>query len=123
MYSIAFPNFLDNTSTKVIQGEEASASNLILTLMSMKNELFGDPYFGTNIKRLMFEQNNYVLRDIIIDDLYTAIITFMPQISLKRDNITLRTEKNTVYVDIKALNLLDYTVNTYSISLTDDGEI
>lgn len=123
MYSIAFPNFLDNTSTKVIQGEEASASNLILTLMSMKNELFGDPYFGTNIKRLMFEQNNYVLRDIIIDDLYTAIITFMPQISLKRDNITLRTEKNAVYVDIKALNLLDYTVNTYSISLTDDGEI
>lgn len=123
MRSIAFPNFLNNTATKIYEDHEATSSNLKLLLLSNKDGLFGDPYFGANIKKLMFEQNNYVLRDIIIDDIYTAILTFMPQVLVKREDIQIESSNRNVYITIKALNLLDYIVDTYNISLMDTEEI
>nr|DAU00316.1 MAG TPA: lysozyme [Bacteriophage sp.] len=47
-------------------------------LKSTKSSLFGDPYYGTNIKKLLFNQNDSVLVDILIDDIYVAILDFMP---------------------------------------------
>lgn len=123
MTSIAFPTFLNTTSTILYKDHEATASNLKLTLLSMKNELFGDPYFGTNIQKLMFEQNNSVLKDIIIDDFYTAIVTFMPQLVVKREDIDIDIDGRSVLIKIKALNLIDYVVDNYSISLMGTEEI
>ena len=123
MHSIAFPNMVNNTNTNVYSDYDASASNLRLLLLSDKLSLFGDPYYGTNLKRLIFEQNNQVLRDLVIDEIYTAILTFMPQILVERKNITITSSKYTVYINIKATNLLDYTTDMYNISLTDNKEI
>lgn len=123
MTSIAFPTFLNTTSIILYKDHEATASNLKLTLLSMKNELFGDPYFGTNIQKLMFEQNNSVLKDIIIDDFYTAIVTFMPQLVVKREDIDIDIDGRSVLIKIKALNLIDYVVDNYSISLMGTEEI
>jgi phage baseplate assembly protein W len=47
---------------------------LKLLLLSDRGSFFGDPYYGTVIKRLIFEPNNVILRDIVIDAVYTAII-------------------------------------------------
>ena len=55
----------------------------------------------------MFEQNNKILQDLIIDDIYTAILTFMPQLILDRKDIKVTSDRDTVYVNIKATNLLD----------------
>lgn len=123
MFSIAFPDMVSNTTTKLVNGHEATLSNLKLLLLSDKYSLLGDPYFGTNIKRLTFEQNNQVLRDLVIDDIYTAIATFMPQIMIDRKNITVTSNLTNVYVNIKATNLLDFTVDTYNINLTQFEEI
>ena len=123
MYSINFPEMVGNSSAKIIRDHEATASNLKLLLMTDKYSLFGDPYFGTSIKRLMFEQNNKILQDLIIDDIYTAILTFMPQLILDRKDIKVTSDRNTVYVNIKATNLLDYQTNLYNINLTGSEEI
>ena len=123
MYSIKFPDMLSNTITNIISDHEATASNLKLLLLSDKYSLLGDPYFGTNIKKLIFEQNNTVLRDLVIDDIYTAIITFMPQLMINRKDITVTSDRAHVYVNIKALNLLDYTTDLYNINLTSSEEI
>lgn len=123
MFSIAFPDMVSNTTTKLVNDHEATLSNLKLLLLSDKYSLLGDPYFGTNIKRLTFEQNNQVLRDLVIDDIYTAIATFMPQIMIDRKNITVTSDLTNVYVNIKATNLLDFTVDTYNINLTQFEEI
>lgn len=123
MYSINFPEMVGNSSAKIIRDHEATASNLKLLLMTDKYSLFGDPYFGTSIKRLMFEQNNKVLQDLIIDDIYTAILTFMPQLILDRKDIKVTSDRDTVYVNIKATNLLDYQTNLYNINLTGSEEI
>ena len=81
MYSINFPEMFNPAGTKLIQDHEATASNLRLLLASWKRSLLGDPYFGTNIKAFLYEQNNVILKDIIIDDIYVSIQQFMPQIS------------------------------------------
>ena len=32
--------------------------------------MFGDPDFGIRLKRYTFNQNNYILRDVLIDEIY-----------------------------------------------------
>lgn len=123
MHSIAFPDMVSNTNTYLVSDHDATLSNLKLLLLSDKYALLGDPYFGTSIKRLTFEQNNQVLKDLVIDDIYTAIATFMPQIMIDRKNITVTSDTASVYVNIKATNLLDFTVDTYNINLTQFEEI
>ena len=123
MNSIAFPIMLNNSSTNIIKDHDATASNLKLLLLSDKTSLFGDPYFGTNIKKLIHDQNNIVTRDLVIDDIYTAITTFMPQIIVKRGDIKVTSDRSNVYVNIKCLNLIDYTTDLYNINLTSDEEL
>ena len=119
MKSIAFPDIFGNSSTNVVSDHEATVSNLRLLLLSEKTELFGDPYFGSNIKKLLFEPNNVVLQDIVIDNIYTAILQFMRQINIQRKNISIISNGTDLYVRIKALNLIDYTTDLYNINLTN----
>lgn len=123
MYSIGWPKMVSNTSTVLVKDKSATLSNLKLLLASDKRSLFGDPYFGTNLKKLTFEQNNQILRDLVIDDIYTAIIDFMPQIWVRRSDITIRSERAKIYVEIRATNLLDYQTNLYTIDLTEMEEV
>lgn len=117
MQSISFPKMFTNTTTRLLSDHEATVSNLRLLLMSEKNSLFGDPYFGTNIRKLIFEPNNVVLQDIVIDEIYTAILQFMPQVLVKRTDITIVQQGSDLFVTIRALNLLDYTTDLYNINL------
>ena len=97
MYSIDFPNMLSSAKTNLIKDNKATLSNLRLMLASWKTSLFGDPYFGTNVKRLIFEQNNIILREIIIDDIYVSIQDFMPQVFVKRNDISITLKNNQVF--------------------------
>ena len=122
MHSIAFPNMLGNSSTNLVQDKAATLSNTKLLLMSMKTSLFGDPDFGTNLLRLMFEQNNIVLRDLVVDDIYTAIAIYIPQIVVNRSDIVVVSDGVDIFVSFKGTNQLDFTVDTYTINLTKDEE-
>ena len=117
MNSIAFPVIFNNTSTKIVEDHKATAQNLQLLLLSDRGSFFGDPYYGTIIKQLIFEPNNYVLRDIVIDAIYTAVLQFMPQILVNRKDITIVQKGVDIYVTIKAINMLDYVTDMYNINL------
>lgn len=116
--SLSFPSMFNKAATKVVEGHEATANNLKLMIMSEKTSLFGDPYFGTNLKKYLFEQNDAVLRDIVIDSIYTAILQFMPQVLVDRKNIKVTSDRTKVYINIKATNLTDYQTDMYNITLT-----
>ena len=119
MDSINFPDMFSTTSTKIVSGHDATLNNLKLTLLSSKKTLFGDPYFGTNLKWLLFEQGNEVLQDIVIDDVYTAILTFMPQLTLSRKDIEIVFNREEVFIKIKGTNLLDFKTDLYTINLME----
>ena len=121
MYSIAFPDMLSSANTNLVEGREATISNMRLLLASWKTSLFGDPYFGCNIKRFIYEQSNVILRDLIIDDIHLSLQQFMPQLVVNREDIVVRLEKQSIYVDINCINKLDNQVNLYTIELTEDN--
>ena len=70
MNAVSFPDMISNNSTNIITDEDATLQNLKYLILSSKNTLFGDPYFGTNLKKLIFDRNNTILRDIVIDDIF-----------------------------------------------------
>lgn len=117
MYSIAFPEMFKGASTNLVEDNEATLSNMRLLLASWKKSLFGDPYFGTRLKTFIFEQNNVVLRDLIIDEIYVSLKQFMPQIDLKRKDIKIYSNGTGVYTAINCINKIDNQINLYEIEL------
>ena len=117
MIAVSFPDMIKSNKTAIKRDKAASEQNARLLIASDKLTLFGDPYFGSNIKKLLFDSNNVILQDIIIDDIYSAISTYMPQIRLLRENISVQSDRNTVTVRIRAQNLLDYTFEEYTLNL------
>lgn len=118
--SIAFPDMLSSTRTNVVQDDDATVSNLRLLLLSSKNSLLGDPYFGTELKDVIYSQNGAIIRDLIVDEIYTAVAVFMPQLSLSRNNIEVKSDGIDIYASFTATNLLNYTTNLYNIKLTNN---
>ena len=120
MKSIAFPKMFNTNSTKTINDFDATRQNTFLLLRSEKGELFGDPYFGIRLKRYIYEQNNYILKDIIIDEIYTQLALFMPQLIVNRKDIQIildKGKKATLHCQFKASNKANYEVNTYNLIL------
>ena len=118
MKSIAFPKIFNRTTTNIVHDYDATLQNLKLLLWSEKGELFGDPYYGTGVKRYLFDQNDIILQDILLDDIYSAIVLFMPQLKLNRKDIKLiKGNKGELTLKIEAINRADYTTNLYEIVL------
>ena len=118
MRSISFPSMFGTTNTKVEKdSHKATYQNLMLLLGSEKGEFISDPYFGVRLRRYLYEQNNFVLRDVLIDEIYTQIKVFMPQLEINRKDITLVAEKDKISCNIKTINKLDFEVDSYNLVL------
>ena len=118
MYSFNFPNMLRSNTSVLIQDKEAVKSNLNLILNSEMTSLFGDPMYGTDLKTMIFEQADSLIADLIIDKLYTAIVTFIPQLYLTRKDIKVYIKQNDVFADVKCVYIPDNTSDLYTINLT-----
>ena len=122
MISINYPEMFTTSQTNLVRDREAPYSNMKLLLTSWKNSLIGDPYFGTNLKKFIYNQNNTVLRDLVIDDIYVSILTFLPQVIIKRNDIKVESDGADVFTTISCINKLDSIVNTYNIKLTEEEQ-
>lgn len=120
MYSFNFPEMIGSTTSKLLKDKEAVKSNLRLLISSERLSLFGDPYFGTALKRAIFEQPNALIVDLLIDEIYTAIITFIPQVYIERQNITIYNKGSTLYAELNYIYKPDNTSDLYIISLTNN---
>ena len=128
MRSIKFPKMFNTNSTcvwKASEYNEATRQNTKLLLHCERGELIGDPYFGLLLKHFMFDPNSYVLRDQIIDMIYTQLAQFIPQVKVERKDISVyqHREKGKLYCEFSGVNQIDYTVNTYTLVLFDASEI
>ena len=122
MNSISFPKMFSNSSTNVVKDYDATLQDVKLLLCSDKGELKGDPFFGVRVKRYMFDQNSDVLKEILVDEIFTQLITFAPQLTVQRKDISIIQKGARVYVKIKAINKIDYTTNMYELVLMRDAE-
>ena len=120
MNSIKYPDMFTSTSTNVVKDKVASMQDLLLLLSSEKGELLGDPFFGIRLRRYYFEQNNIVLRDLIVDEILTQMKVFTPQLSVTRKDIKILSEGKKLIAQIRAVNQVDFTTNMYQLDLLDD---
>jgi hypothetical protein len=80
--------------------------------------MFGDPYFGMLFKHYLFDQNNVILADALVDMIYTQLALFIPQLKFTRNDISIfKEEKGKLYCEFRATDLVDYTINTYQLLL------
>lgn len=120
MYSFGFPSMIGSTTSNLIKDKDAIRSNLILLLSSEQTSLFGDPYLGSRLRQILFEQATSLAADLLIDEVYTAIITFIPQIYIERKNIRIVNIGQSLVLTLSYIYKLDNTSDLYSIKLTDD---
>ena len=122
MNSINFPKMFTSSSTRINSGLDATKQNCRLLLKSEKGEFVSDPYFGIRIKKYIFDQNSYVLRDILVDEIYTQLAQFMPQLLVKRKDIQIIQQGSKLYAKFKAQNRIDFVTNMYEIVLVNPEE-
>lgn len=127
MRTIKFPKMFNTNSTNVWKSSEhleATKQSTRLLLHTTRGELFGDPYFGLLLKQFMFDQNSYVLRDQIIDMIYTQLAIFIPQVKVKRSDINIiqDKEKGKLYCEFYGINQIDYTINSFNLVLLNSEE-
>lgn len=127
MRSLKFPNMFSSNSSNVWKENEyldATKQNTKLLLQTRRGELFGDPYFGLVLEQYLFDQNNYILREALIDIIYTQIALFIPQIRIRRQDIRIiqTKEKSKVYCQFSGTSQLDFTNNTFNLLLYQHSE-
>jgi hypothetical protein len=90
-----------------------------------RGELLGDPYFGLMLKHDLYNQNSYVLRDAIIDTIYTQIALFIPQVRFNRNDIEIiqDKQKGKLICRCTGISQIDYTTNTYNLVLFDEADM
>jgi hypothetical protein len=105
--------------------DTSTRQNLTLLLESCRNTLLGDPYFGNALEQYLFEQNNYVLKDIIIDLIYNQIVNFIPQLKVERRDIDIiqDTVRGKLIIRITGVSMIDFKVHTYSLNMLQNSTI
>ena len=126
MRSYKFPNMFKTNSSQIRKADEygkATRQNALLLIQSERGELECDPYFGILLKHYMFNQNSYILKDMLIDTLYTQIAIFLPQVKVTRNSINLVSDtlKGRMYCSFSGINQIDYTHNTFNLLLFDES--
>ena len=125
MRSYKFPKMFKSNSSQIWREDEygkATKQNALLLLQSERGELECDPYFGILLKHYLFNQNSYILKDMLSDTLYTQIAIFLPQIRVSRNSIDIVSDKQRgkLYCSFHGINQIDYTHNTFNLLLFDE---
>lgn len=125
MRSFKFPKMFDSNSSRIWREDEylkATKQNALLLLQSERGELECDPYFGLLLKHYLFNQNSYILKDILIDTIYNQIAIFLPQIRVTRNSIDIFTDRKRgqLRCTFSGINQIDYTINNFNLLLFDE---
>jgi phage baseplate assembly protein W len=97
--------------------KELILQNLKLLLQTHKGELLGDPYFGTDLVKIFFDQNDRITQDLIIDEIYESINLFMSEITVTRKDIKIVSENNKVDIVINFVYNKDGKNDLFNIQL------
>jgi hypothetical protein len=114
-----------SNSSRIWRSDEygkATKQNVLLLLQSERGEFEYDPYFGILLKHYMFNQNSYILKDMLIDTIYTQIAIFLPQVKVSRNDINIISDplKGRLICQFSGTSQIDYTHNTFNLLLFDE---
>lgn len=85
-YNITYP-FKDNTITNSYfltnqVTKDAYVSNLLLLLLTEKNERYYEPDYGTNLLKYIFEPNDNLTSSDVEDEIRNTVSLYIPEIKI-----------------------------------------
>lgn len=124
-YSISFPDMFNKSHVNLENGYDAIRQDLILLLGSNKGGLYGDPWFGTEIKSILWDQaHNDIAIKIIQEQVYESIYSYMPNnVTINSDDIVVNIIDNYVNVQINLSAYSNKENDMLSISLLNENSI
>jgi len=121
--TISFPDTVNlvNGNCQSSTGAKSINECLGLLLTSSKGEFLGDPDFGTNIHRYIFDHNGVAMVEIVKEEILNAVRAYMPRVQMTEDDIQI--EQNDNYVEITlSYSLRNSNINDeYSLVYLKDG--
>lgn len=124
-YSISFPDIFNKSTVNLEKDYDAVRQNIVLLLGSNKGGLYGDPWFGTDIKSILWDPNHRdILNDIIKDQIFESIYSYMPNnIEIKRDDVTINIVDNYANVEINLSTYSNKENDMLNISLLNENDV
>jgi phage baseplate assembly protein W len=123
MYSIAFPDIFNGSKVNLNKDYDAIKVNLKSLLMSNRGGLYGDPFYGLNMKQILWDQAcKPVVVELLKDEIFNAIYSYMPQIEITRDDIDVQVDGNLVQasIEVKADSKIPSNLFNIKIMLEED---
>jgi uncharacterized protein len=97
-------------------------SNVRNLLLTKKGERIGQPNFGTNLHRLLFEPNDDSLEDKIYQAVDSAIRLWLPQLSINEINIEATNEmKDLNEVSVSITFTANYNSQSFKVDFNIKG--
>lgn len=85
-YNITFPFKDDNEINSFIHMNQVSkdsySSNLLLLLLTQKNERYYEPDYGTNLLKFIFEPNDNLTANQVEDEIKNTVSLYIPEIKI-----------------------------------------
>ena len=124
-YSISFPDIFRKSSVNLESDYDAVKQDLILLLGSNKGGLYGDPWFGTDIKQVLWDPNHRdILTYIVRDQIFEAIYSYMPNnIKINRNDIVVNIIDNYANVQINLSAYSNKENDMLSIDLLNESNM
>lgn len=126
-YGIQMPNPFDPVSGKIVTntGSERLYQSIRYILSTIPGERFFLPDFGCNIHKRVFELNDAIFRDLVINDIREALGNWEPRIEIININPKIIVGDNTVPIEItfriKQTNMIDNYVYPLNRNIMDLG--
>lgn len=101
--SIRHPNIFSSKNGKTVVSINNNSINNCLRLLftTSKGELLGDPQFGSNLMKLVYEPNDIILQDMVTQDIIETISKYETRITVDTSMITFNIDINTVYINVQ----------------------
>lgn len=138
MYSIAFPDIFNGSKVNLTKDYDAIKVNLKSLLMSNRGGLYGDPHYGVDIKKILWNQAATPLEidrntggrydrdpiriELLKDEIFNAIYSYMPQVSITRDDIEVAVDGNIVEASIEVKADSKIPSNLFNIQIIANDE-
>jgi len=127
-YNITFP-FRDDTITNSFISmnqvtKDSYSSNLLLLLLTQKNERYYEPDYGTNLLKYIFEPNDQITAGQVEEDIRNTVSLYIPEIKISSVTFNWNNDDNGEPISDNQLNVhIEFTYSEGSLAEAGDIDL
>ena len=117
--TISFPKIFNTVTGKVnlSSGTESINDCLYLLLNSMKNEMLGDPLYGSDVLGLTFEYEGAILEELLRSKILSSIKLYETRITVNEGDINFSYDEHTIIIELRYYVKSEGEYRTFSLAM------